>query len=264
MSDASLLIRGTLQLYAEALRESARALVRHAWLIGLVPAYTLLLQLVRGFAAPLGFAGGFLVFLAAAACASSFLALIGDAVAHQRIRFDTLGETFGRYLGRLIGVFFVFWIVQLLLQLIVQRSPELLWLSIAINTGIFLLFNPVPELVYQSSSESFELLERAVQFMRENTLEWLLPLALLLSPFFAINPQSGFLVMAQLDVSNALDMVIAVLSLWLPGGAAGLALAALLASVLLVWVMLFRGFLFRSLARSGRRRRIYEARARGE
>ena len=35
------------------------------------------------------------------------------------------------------------------------------------------------------------------------------------------------------------------------------------ASVLLSWIMLFRGFLFRSLANSGRRQRIFVARTRG-
>ena len=40
-------------------------------------------------------------------------------------------------------------------------------------------------------------------------------------------------------------------------------LGLILASVVVVWAMLFRGFLFRSLYSSGRRQRVFEARARG-
>jgi hypothetical protein len=46
-------------------------------------------------------------------------------------------------------------------------------------------------------------------------------------------------------------------------GDVGQLAALVIASVLLVWIMLFRGFLFRALNRSGRRQRLFEARMRG-
>jgi hypothetical protein len=64
--------------------------------------------------------------------------------------------------------------------------------------------------------------------------------------------------------TNALGVIDFTLRAWLPplGDAAQLLLLAV-ESLLLCWIMLFRGFLFRSLARSGRRQRIFGARMRG-
>lgn len=263
MSDLNLLVRATLQIYADALRQGTAALFRHIWIVGLVPAYTLLLQLVTGLAMNLGFAGGFLVFLAVAACASSFLTVIGEAVAHGRVRFEEIGQTFGQYFSRLITVFFMFWIVKLLLGMIVSTNPNMLWLMIFVNTAIFIVFNPIPELIYQGRSDGMAILEDAVQFTRDNLLEWLAPLAILLLPFFLIDTQIGFLVMARLGIQNGLDLVIGAVGAWLPfSGATQTIVATALASILIVWVMLFRGFLFKALNESGRRQRVFASRAR--
>jgi len=264
MSDLDVLVRATLGLYADALKRSTSALVRHIWIVGLVPTYTLALGLITSLASRLGFAGGFLVFLAVAACASSFLAIIGEAVAHQQVRWTDLGQTFGRYFNRVITVFFLFWIVRLLLGMIVAQNPTLLWLRVAVNAGIFLVFNPIPELIYQGTSDGMALLEEAVQFSRDNLLEWLVPVAVMVAPFFLIDTQVGFLVMARVNLQNALDLMIGVVATWLPlSGRMQDLLATAVASVLLVWIMLFRGFLFRSLAGSGRRQRLFVSRARG-
>ena len=263
MSDFDALVRATLAIYVDSLRQSFAALGRHVWIVGLVPAYTLVLQLVTGLAMNLGFAGGFVVFLAVAACASSFLAVIGEATCHGRVRFDEISQTFGRFFGRIITVFFLFWIVKLLLGMIVSTNPDLLWVTIAVNTGIFVVFNPIPELIYQGRNDGMALLEDAVQFTRDNLVEWLVPLALMLAPFFLIDPQIGFLVMARLGVQNGLDLVIGVVAGWLPLSGIALTLTATaLASVLIVWAMLFRGFLFKALHESGRRQRVFASRAR--
>ena len=264
MSDLNVLVRATLGLYVDALKQGTSALVRHIWIVGLVPAYTLALGLISSLAAGLGFARGFVVFLAVAACASSFLSIINEAVAHQRVRFEELSQTFGRYFSRIITVFFLFWIVRLLLGMIVSQNPNLLWLLIAVNTGIFIVFNPIPELIYQGSNDGMALLEEAIQFTRDNLVEWLVPVAIMLAPFFLIDTQVGFLVMARLDIQNGLDLVIGVMTMWLPfSGVVQNLLATALASLLIVWIMLFRGFLFRSLAGSGRRQRLFASRSRG-
>ncbi len=263
MSNLSLIVRTTLQIYADALRESTKALGKNLWIIGLVPAYTLLLQLVGGLAMNLGFAGGFLMFLATAACASSFLTVVGEAVSHGHIRFTEIGQTFGRFFSRLITVFFMFWIVRLLLGMIVSANPNMLWLMIAVNTGIFIAFNPIPELIYQGTNDGMALLEDALQFTRDNLVEWLVPVAIMMTPFFLIDIRVGFRVMAELDIQNALQLVLGASAAWLPLDGPLLSIVATaLASALLVWAMLFRGFLFRALAHSGRRQRIFASRAR--
>lgn len=262
MSDTLRLVRATGEMYREALFQSSRALLRNIWIIGVIPAYSIGLHLVATFSANLGFAGGFLNFLAIAACASSMLTLLEELVARQRIGFEGLAQTFSRYFSRVITVFFIFWIVRLLLGMIVSQNPQLAWVAIAVNTGIFLVFNAIPEVIYQGNSDGMALLEETFQFVRDNLIEWFLPLAIMLAPFFLISTEVGVLAMANFGVPNGLDLVVMIGSAWLPVPEAAMPIVATaLGSLFLAWAMIFRGFLFRSLARSGRRQRIFASRA---
>lgn len=264
MSENTLLIRATLALYRDAARDAARALGRNVWIIALPPLYSVILAVVQRLAGPLGLVGGFLVFLTAAACVSSVLSVLAEAVAHERIRTAELGQGFGRYLSSIAGVLFLFWVIELLLTLITEQNPSLGWLALAVNLGLFLLCNPLPELVYQGQRDGIGLVDEAVQFMRENAIEWLVPVAVLFLPLFAIGVREALLAMAHVGATNVLGVIDLTLRAWLPPlGDVGQFLLLVAASTILSWIMLFRGFLFRALAQSGRRQRIFGARMRG-
>jgi len=264
VSQIAVLVRATLGLYQRALVDSFALMLRHAWIVLLVPLYTVVLGLAEAAAASMGLLGGLLMYLAVAACLSSFLTVIGEAVANQRVHAAGLGQTFSRYLWSIVTIVFIFWIIHLLLALIVSENPALMWLAVAVNTGIFIVFNAVPELIYQGQRDGLALLEDAVQFLRDNTVEWLIPLAVMLAPLFAVDLRAGFVAMANLGATNVLFWTIAMIDEWIPGSSDLQHLVATaLASVVIVWIMLFRGLLFRSLWRSGRRQRVFEARMRG-
>jgi hypothetical protein len=264
VSDTTLLLHATLAIYRDAARDAARALAHNVWIVALPPLYSVVLTAVQGLAGPLGLVGGFLIFLATAGCVSSILSVLAEAVAHERIRVNELGPGFGRFLSSIATVLFLFWIIELLLTLIVEQNPALAWLGLVVNVGLFLLCNPLPEVVYQGQRDGIGLVDEAVQFMRENAVEWLLPVALLFVPIFAIGLREGLVAMAHVGATNALGVVELTLRAWLPPmGEIGQFLLLIVASVLLCWIMLFRGFLFRALANSGRRQRVFVARTRG-
>lgn len=264
MNDTSLLLRATLALYRDAARDAARALAHNVWIVALPPLYTVVLAFVQRLAGPLGIVGGFVIFLATAACVSSVLSVLSEAIAHERIRVDELGAGFGRYVSSIAGVLFLFWVIELLLTLIVEQNPAMAWLGMVVNLGLFLLCNPLPELVYQGQRDGIGLVDEAVQFMRDNAVEWLVPIVILFVPIFAIELREGLTLMAQFGATNALGIVHLALRAWVPAmGEVGQFLLLIAASVVLSWIMLFRGFLFRSLASSGRRQRIFVARTRG-
>ncbi|HZR83574.1 MAG TPA: hypothetical protein VFD92_20940 [Candidatus Binatia bacterium] len=263
MNDLAVLVRATLALYRDAVVEASRAFARHAWVIVLPPAYSVVLAVVASFASVLGIAGGFVMVLALAACVSSFLTVLEGAVARDRVRPSELAPSFGRHLWSIVNVVFVLWIIEVLLGLITAQNPAMRWLALAVNAGIFVLCNPLPELIYQGSREGLAMIDEAVQFMRENFVEWLLPLVLLLLPVFLIDVRAGILVMAELGPTSVLAVLMQIVERVLPEmGGAGEIVATFVASAALVWMMLFRGFLFRSLAHSGRRQRIFAARSR--
>jgi hypothetical protein len=261
MNRFEILAKATLHMYGEAVRDGSKSLVAHFWIIGLIPGYTMLLGLIGTLAMSLGFLGGILQYLAMAALLSSFLSIIGEAVSHQRVNVAGLGSTFGRYFNSLISVLFVFWILDLVLGMMSHSNANSLWLILFVKTAIFIVFNPVPELIYQGQRDGMGLLEDAYRFTLANTVEWLLPMFLILGPIFAIETRMGLVVMSQLSPTNALTMLNTILMQWLPTAGPWTAiLSTLLASTLLTWIMLCRGFLFRSLNRGGRRQRIFQSR----
>ena len=46
MNRFQILLKATLQMYADAISESSKSLVAHFWVVGLIPGYTMLLGLV--------------------------------------------------------------------------------------------------------------------------------------------------------------------------------------------------------------------------
>ena len=264
MGDLSLLVRATLQIYADALREASRVFVRNPWLSLAAPVYSLGLQFLSPLVGGMGFAGGFILGLAIAALVSSFLSLLEAMIVGGRFSTDELGATFGRFLSRVISVLFVLWIIELLLGMIVETNPELLWLQLAVNLGLFVLCNPVPELIYLGNRDGMALLDEAVSFVRDNAIEWLLPLVVALLPLLLASPASTLVALSSFGPGSALLVAQSVVGRLLPAlGPLGGLIGLLLAGALMAWFMLFRGFLFQALRRGGRRQRIFAARARG-
>jgi hypothetical protein len=111
-----------------------------------------------------------------------------------------------------------------------------------IQLAVYILLNPVPELIYQTRSSGLELLSDSYNFIVENWLEWLLPnIVLTVAGYFILQVLS---VMAA-GVPGPLQLFIV---------AVGMGLC-------LTYFMIFRGFLFAELYGTTRRSRAYRYKA---
>src|SRR4051812_11222284 len=164
-----LLFRDVTKLSAErAWRSWPVALALVVYAIVLVAAGILL--------APLGYVGGFIMSFGIAACWSSYLELIAQAVAGNkvRVRWDEFKRTFGARLWDVVSVMFAFMIISFLTAPLAtgDNGPAV---SGVLAVAIAFFFNAVPELLYQGRSRSFALLLDSARFMLANPLVWLLP-----------------------------------------------------------------------------------------
>src|SRR5688572_24262809 len=120
--------------------------------------------------------GGILFSFVIAACWSSYLELISQAVNGARFRLDwsEFKRTFAAHFWNVVSVMFVFWLIQIVSGPLTAgpRGPAL---SAIIGFAIAFLFNAVPELLYQGNSRSFALLADSVRFISEHPVVWLLP-----------------------------------------------------------------------------------------
>ena len=127
-------------------------------------------------AAPLGIIGGILLTFVWAACWSSYLELISQAVEGTkiRLRIDDLRRTFLTRFWDVVSVMFAFWIIGFVAKAVTSgANGDALGAILGFAMAFF--FNAVPELLYQGGSRSFALLLDSGRFMTAHYLVWLPP-----------------------------------------------------------------------------------------
>jgi len=219
-------------------------LVRSNLAIILAPiAYGLILSAAAMLAAPFGIIGGFVMGLVLAACASSGLYLIENVVRMGKATPQDFVKGFSVYLWEILTIAFIFWIPMRLLAQFAVTTPEGAVIYLGVQILLYIIFNPVPELIYQSRVSGLALLSAGYQFIVENWLEWLLPNILVAVAGYLLRfwiyglvfPLPFFLQYFFLEAGFGL---------------------------FLTFLMIFRGLLFTELNGTTRRSRAYRYRAR--
>jgi hypothetical protein len=204
-----------------------------------------------------GMIGGFIMGFVLAACWSSYIELLSQAVEGSRFRvsWEEFKGTFLRRLWDVISVMFALWILSLLTMPFVMSSHAS-QLSAMLGFAIAFFFNVVPELLYQGRSRSFALLLESARFVMEHPVAWFAPNLL----FAALALWAG----GHLDVGEPAELLILFGNTFSsPTGVvaifAGLPLWALPLELLaLHFVMIFRGILFHELSTGGGNARLRE------
>jgi len=226
-------LRDTLALYARVFRRGGGLALRNWWVGLVVVAYAMVLDGVAAVTAPLGVAGGLLVYLAAVACFSSWLSLVAQVIQTGRVRPADVASSWATYFGDLLNVGFLYWGLQLIGTFVLAPFPLL---QIVFGLAVFVFLNAVPELVYIGRYAATEVLVESYRFIGENWIEWF--------------PANLVLLACVLGV------------LELPAGPFGLAGVVLL-GVVLYFAAIVRGLLFQELSTSSRRAREFRRRAAG-
>jgi hypothetical protein len=242
-------------LYRQVTVEAARRTIA-AWPVALsFVIYAIVVVAAVIAFGPLGIIGGLLIGFVVAACWSSYLELLSQAVAGSqiRIRWDDFKRTFLARFWDVISVMFAFWIISFLTTPFV-RGPNGPAAAAVIGFAIAFFFNAVPELLYQGSSRSFALLLDSARFMFRFPVVWLLPNLL----FAAL----GLFAAGRLDVKHPAELLILFGATFSsPVGVAriftGLPLWSLpIALFVLHYAMIFRGILYRELVSGGGNARL--------
>ena len=226
-------LRDTIGLYGRVFARGARLALRN-WPVGLVLIlYGALLALVARLAAPLGMAGGLLLYLATVACVSSWLSLADQVIRVGRVRLEDLPSGFVTYLSDLLTVGFLLWGLQLIGSLVLAPFP---FLAIVFGLAVLVFFNAVPELIYLGRHSAAEMLVESYRFIGENWIEWF--------------------------PANLVLAVCVAATFFLPSGPFGI-IAGAGAGLALYFATIVRGLLFLELSTSSRRAREFQRRAAG-
>ena len=262
-------LHATIRLYQQSLLATLISLQQSWILIPVVMIFALGLVLITALIGQLGMVGGLVLGAANALVIGATLSFTEEAIrGGRRLQWRDIPQGLGHYFWEVISVGFVVWFPLLFLEMGLQTNPYQPLIATAIFFLIFVLLNPVPEVIYQSRKGSaLEIIQESYEFVLENWIEWFLPVAMALAPFglsffFQISSQAGR--RGGLDFWSLITLPFTVLSQWLSllgiSSNTSFILVLLVTPLATVFMLLFRGHLFATLHRSSRRQRMFQSR----
>jgi hypothetical protein len=250
-----------LRLYRDVAVQALKLGAR-AWVVAVaIPIYGLVLVAAALLGQGLGsILGGIVMMVVAVACLSSYLSLIGDAVAGSKIRFADIKRV-GLRFWDVWSVAFALFILGFALSLLMRAAgPQARFVAAGAELLAAVFLNAIPELLYLGGSRSFALLKDSINFIQINAFSWLLPNILFALVLLAA---SGLLTLSQPGL-----LVSRLPGLLSPGGFFSALLAVPRWAVPLIiifihFVMVFRGLLFQALTSGTARQRAYKRQMEG-
>jgi hypothetical protein len=272
-ADFPILMQGffqaTVRLYHQSLLATLHSF-RQSWiLIPVLLVFALGMVLVTSLIAPLGMVGGLILGAVNALIIGATLSLTEkDIRGGRRLQWQDIHQSMGQYFWDVISIGFMVWFPLMFLEMGLQTNPYQPLIATAVFFLIFVLLNPVPEVIYQSRKGSaLEIVQESYEFVLENWIEWFLPVAIAIAPFglsffFQISSQAGR--RGGLDFWHLITLPFSVLSQWLSllgmSSNASFIIVLILTPIATVFMLLFRGHLFAGLHRSSRRQRMFQSR----
>jgi len=257
------LLKATWALYKDSAVDAAKGLGRSMFAVLALALAFVVLAVVGALVGGFGMAGGFIMGLVEVVVIGWYLSLVEvGVVANRRVTFSDLRQNVGRYFWEVISILFIFWIGELVLGM---AAPAVLLVAVPVCV---LLFNPVPEMIYQERTQSMALLSDSLRFMQENWPEWL-GAQLLAGVFlggwawlvFGGRPDPA-MILKLVQVFGPWFGFIQVGSYALASLAVGGFIGAVVILAFTHFFMLFRGHLYRRLRHSSRRGRAWQSRMR--
>lgn len=259
-SDTVLLVKATLSFYYASLRDAFQGVKLNWRMLGMHLLYALALAVIAPFTALFGLAGGFMMGALLALVLGNYLATVAAAVDGERLSARESWERGLELFSPVISVLFMFFIVNIVMQMAFS-TPETVWIKASINLFIAVLFNPIPEVIYSRGGSMGGLFSESSEFVKENFVEWFVPLFLLALPLLIITPGNFLPIVIQVVTTNPLYLIEwIILGLGNPLRLIYELPWVVLLLLCLYFALTFRGALYQRLAGSSRRKRIYQAR----
>lgn len=258
-SDLQILAFATARLYRDALVEACRGVVLNWRMIGVHFLYLLGFAIIAPLV-PGGLAGGFMLGLLLAVVLGNYFLTVAAAVEGERLELKEVWERGFDHFSPILTILFAFFLVELLAGALFS-GEESRWLKAVVNLLLTILFNPLPEIAYQRPSMMGDMFREALEFIKENFIEWFLPAGILLGLLALFHPETALVLIISLTTVNPFRLIeqfILVVSRF--EVLIGSLVILLLFLCFMYLVFTFRGLLYQKLSKSSRRKRIYQAR----
>lgn len=191
-----------------------------------------------------GILGGILTVIVTSALISNYLYLLNRIVRSNRFDFQDFKDGFTVYLRKVWIIFFFGYVASMgLSYFVLPILPRAIYPFVGYITII--LFNALPESIYQKYYEPWETITYSIEFIKENVIEWFIPNLILLGGMYLITGDI---------LRNIFNYYISIYAIFTsPTGI----IIYLIGQLWFSYMMIYRGFLFELLSTSTRRKRLF-------
>lgn len=209
---------------------------------------------------PKGFVFSLILGLILAYFLSAYLCLVRYGLDGEKFDFESLKQDTNTLFSYVISALFTFFLLNFMFDILSEMKIAILdinFLKAAIGILLAVFLNPLPEVIYIRGGNVAETFQVSFEFVKENFIEWFIPILvfiMLVSGFYRLSPESLFQIMSVNPLYQVELILFQLSSLALSPYMIGVLFLILL---LLYFVMIFRGSIFKEL-QLGRRQRLYK------
>ncbi len=230
-------------------KRSIKSLIKHFPIMFTGFIYSSILILISFILPFFWILSGIIMLILSSALISNYLYLLNCIIEYDRLTLKDFKEGFLIYLRKIWTVLFIGIVVSLGLDLFVRPILAGAFGPVAynliLNFMLVILFNALPETIYQKSYHPWESIKYSVEFIREHWVEWYLPNTILI----------GGLILITGDVITGIfttDISIGIIF----NRPFGL-VVYLIGQLWFSFMMIYRGYLYKLLNTSSRRKRLF-------
>jgi len=231
-------------------QKSTKALKNNPALLIVGAVYLIAVMIVGQLAGLFGIFGGLIMTLFESAVLSNYLFLMNRIVRVGQFTQDDFQMGFRVYFRKIWVVLLIIWVAEFAIATLSQPLglfiPAVGLISLIAKVIAVVLFNPLPEAIYQKHLDEMDCFIYSFNFIKENWIDWFVPNVLL----------GG----ACYGVYKAINVLFSTLLRGLPFAvktSMSLVLIAILVQAILGYMMVYRGFLFELLSTTTRRKRLF-------
>lgn len=213
--------------------------------------YLLVPMIAFNMAGAFGFLAGMIIFACISAVISDYLFVIENILKYERFSWDAFRVGYKVYFRNIFGTLFVFYLVDYAIELFIRPVLGILpfggLILLLIKLGIVLAINPLPEVFYQKKYYELDSISYAFEFAKKNIVNWFVP--------------NLFLVSIMFLVYKVIMRIVLIITFSLPTSIAmaiNVILIAIFLQVIVGFGLVYRGYLFKILDTSTRRKRLFK------
>ncbi|BEP28629.1 hypothetical protein [Helicovermis profundi] len=212
--------------------------------------YLIIMYIGLKLASNMSIFGGIIIFLLESAVVSSYLYVINEIISNKIFELSDLKYSFSIYLRKIYVLLLILYLFNFGMSLFVFPLLSLIpfgkIILILCYFALFILFNPLLEIIYQFNLTEVDSLKFSINFVKNNFFSWLIPNVILIGTITVVVYYFTNLVLTIVNtplynVNFALKFVIFLI----------------LGQGFIGTIMIYRGELFDILSNTTRKKRLF-------